>query len=159
MILLDPADMGLAATRLLLDAETQASMLPSCDPEAQSPSTISDSVLADVAAQELRRRTRRSQHLPANLFGETAWELLLKLFVSEQSGQSMSLLDACAASQTSQATAVRYIVFMVAYGLVQRDQNQENQRKTAIRLTAKGRTAIRAALQEYARDVVAIIVD
>jgi len=68
-------------------------------------------------------------------------------------------LDACAASQTSQATAVRYIVFMVAYGLVQRDQSPENQGKTAIRLTTRGLAAIRAALQDYARDVVAIIVD
>lgn len=154
MNVLDPDELGPVAERLLFLAEAQASLLPSSDLEPQSSSTIADSVLAEVAAHELHRRAKRSHHLPAALFDEAGWDILLALFVSEQNGRPMSLKSACIASQVAPTTAIRYIAFMVADGLVRRSEGPAGMRNKVLNLTAKGLAATRAALQEYAREAV-----
>lgn len=39
--------------------------------------------LVAVAEEEIRRRRFRSRYLPADLFGEAAWSILLDLYISE----------------------------------------------------------------------------
>lgn len=149
MIVLDQSELGFSAERLFLHAEVQASMLaPWPIPEAQSPTAVPDTVLAGLAAQELRCRAKRSRHLPAALFGGGGWEILLELFVSEQCGGRTSLSSVCIASQLAKTTAIRYIALMVADGLVQRAQDPEDIRNKVISFTAKGLIATRTALQE-----------
>jgi len=155
LIVLDQRDLGLSAERLFVHAEAHASKLPPWPAaEAQPLSMVPDTVLAGLAAQELRCRSRRSRHLPSALFGGGGWEILLELFISEQSGGRTSLSSVCVASQVAKTTAIRYIAFMVADGLVQRVQDPGSLRNKAISLTPKGIAATRTALQEsvYAAD-------
>lgn len=149
MNVFDPDELGSVAERLLVLAEAQASLLPSSASEPQSSLALVDSVLAEAAANELDRRARRSQYLPADLFGEGGWEILLQLFVSEQNGRRMSLTRAFTASQVAPTTELRYIAFLVANGLVQRSRDPADARNTVLSLTAKGRTRTRATLHEY----------
>lgn len=152
MSVLDPDELGFAAERILSLAEAKASQLPSSAAEPQSLPAVAGSILADVAAKELQRRAKRSQYLPADLFNEAGWEILLALFVAEQTGQRMSLETACSTSPVAPTTALRYIAFMVANGLVQRSENPADVRHKVLGLTSKGMIAIRAALQSYVPD-------
>jgi DNA-binding MarR family transcriptional regulator len=148
---IDPDELRLLAERLLTLAETKASLLQSSASERPSFPVIADAVLADVAASELKRRASRSQYLPADLFGEGGWAILLDLFVSERKGRPISVSSACIASQVPATTALRYIAALIEYGLVERTDNQADRRVRLLSLTTHGRNATRAALEEYSR--------
>lgn len=149
MIILDQAVMELANERLFFHAEQQAATLREFAFEGDETALAPDTVLADVASEELRRRLTRSRHLPAALFVEIGWEILLELFVSEHDGRRTSLSRICAASEISEATAIRYIAMMVANGLVQQCADPEDVRHKVVRLSPHGLAATRIALQEY----------
>lgn len=148
---IDHDELRRLAERLLTLAETRASLLQSPASERPSYPVITDAVFADLAASELKRRASRSRYLPADLFGEGGWAILLDLFVSEQKGRPVSVSSACIASQVPATTALRYIAALIEYELVERTDNPADRRVRLLSLTTRGRNATRAALEEYSR--------
>ncbi len=81
-----------------------------------------------IASRLYALRRRRDAMLPADLFGEPAWDMLLDLFVQQSQGRRVSVTSLCIASAAPQTTALRYITLMEAAGLITRSHCASDQR-------------------------------
>jgi DNA-binding MarR family transcriptional regulator len=91
-----------------------------------------------LAEQIYNERQRRDRFFPADLFGEPAWDILLDLFVASRSNQPRSIKEVCISSRVPDATALRYIGQLAAYGLVERRPDKTDQRRKFLRLSPTG---------------------
>ena len=85
-----------------------------------------------------RERSRRANFLPAELFGEPAWDILLDLAYAAKASELRSIKSACLSSQVPEATALRYIEQLVGFGLVERIDDKTDRRRKFLRLTGLG---------------------
>lgn len=85
---------------------------------------------------------RRRAALGPGLFADPAWNILLDLFLSDESGRDLSVTAVCIGSRSSAATALRYITLLVQRGLVDRIADEHDGRRTYVRLTTKGWNAM-----------------
>ncbi|HEV2866433.1 MAG TPA: winged helix DNA-binding protein [Allosphingosinicella sp.] len=104
--------------------------------------------LAAFARSLYKNRRRRDELMPAKLFGEPAWDILLDLFAQDCAGRETSVISACIAAAAPQTTALRYIGRLAASGLVRRLPVPSDRRRTLLRLTPKGRAAVTLVLKE-----------
>lgn len=102
--------------------------------------------MVKAAEDELRRRKERARFLPAELFGEGAWSMLLDLFVCQYRGKKVSTTSACIAAEVPGTTALRWLEVLEAKGLVQRSPTAADRRVKHVSLTAKGHDALCALL-------------
>lgn len=144
-------ELRLVAERLMTIAETRAALQPPAVSGPAAAPTKEDCALASIAEQELERRALRPRYLPADLFGEGAWTILLDLFVSEQKGRQVSVTSACYASQVPATTALRHIALLIEFGLVSRSDHPIDKRVKLLSLTSNGLASIRSILQQYSR--------
>jgi hypothetical protein len=93
-------------------------------------------------------RRRRDSVLAAGLFGEPAWDLLLELFIAEAEGRRLSISHACAAAAAPNTTGIRWIKELESRKLVLREDDPDDARRSYIRLTGAGRTALERLLRE-----------
>lgn len=94
------------------------------------------------------RQARESRHsfLPAALFGEPAWEMLLDLLISKQEGRPVALNSACIASGAPTTTAMRWVKFLQRAGLVEEQPDPKDRRRKFLVLTSLGERKVRAAV-------------
>ncbi len=109
--------------------------------------------LARLAEDELRSRRMRAQFLPAELFGEGGWSMLLDLFVSEYHGRKVSTTSACLAADVPSTTALRWLDLLENKGLIQRAPTYRDKRVKYVALTSKARDALCALLRRQLSDV------
>lgn len=107
---------------------------------------VSDEVLAAHARKELKARQLRAQYLPADMFAEGGWNILLDLFVSEVANANVSVTDACIAANVPTTTALRHLGLLIDRGLVRRSTDVRDVRRVYLSLSAEGRSSIRNAL-------------
>ena len=89
-----------------------------------------------VAARRLyRERRTRDAALPAELFGEPAWDLLLGLYISRADAEEVSVTRAAELACAKMTTALRLIDRLEREGLVKRQDGSRSRRVTAIALT------------------------
>lgn len=102
--------------------------------------------MVKAAEDELRRRKERARFLPAELFGEGAWSMLLDLFICQYRGKKVSTTSACIAADVPGTTALRWLEVLEAKGLVQRSPTAADKRVKHVSLTAKAHDALCALL-------------
>lgn len=85
-----------------------------------------------------RARRRRGRHLPAELFGEPAWDMLLDLFAARLSGRLISVTSACYAASVPATTALRWLTVLEKEGLVERVDHPRDQRVRWVQLSDAG---------------------
>lgn len=85
-----------------------------------------------------RARRRRSRHLPAELFGEPAWDMLLDLFAARLDGRLISVTSACYAAGVPPTTALRWLGVLEKAGLVERIDHTSDRRVWWVRLSEPG---------------------
>ena len=90
-----------------------------------------------------KARHQRQKFLPAWLFGEPAWDMLIDLLIAELEQQSPSVSDLCHASGVPHTTALRWIQKMEAGGLVMRVPDKLDQRRQRLQLSEAGLSALR----------------
>jgi len=90
---------------------------------------------ADSAYKERRKRERIFGDI--EIFGEPAWDMLLDLFKSEKLGKRVSVTSCCIGSAVAPTTALRWIKVLVDEGLVCREDDELDSRRTYVRLTRK----------------------
>jgi DNA-binding MarR family transcriptional regulator len=98
--------------------------------------------LARAARVVLRNRRLRSRYLPADLFADPAWDILLDLFAADAEGQAVSVTSACVAAAVPVTTAQRWLRELERQGLVQRSQDSGDRRRVLVRISGTGRDAI-----------------
>lgn len=92
----------------------------------------------------IRARSQRDRFFLKGLFADPAWDMLLDLYVSEISGQKVSVSSLCIASNVPSTTALRWIASLDCEGLVERSSDSRDRRRYFISLTNKGRCAMDA---------------
>lgn len=91
---------------------------------------------------------RRRLALGPGLFSDPAWNILLDLFLSDEGGRDLSVTAVCIGSRSSAATALRYITLLVERRLIDRIADEDDGRRTYVRLTAKGWNAMVALFED-----------
>ncbi|MWV28424.1 MarR family transcriptional regulator [Aurantiacibacter rhizosphaerae] len=145
---------GLGAALLrLADAIDQDWRPPSGGPAFRWPSKLSRIerdlyILGDKARQICESRKRRAKFIPASLFAEPAWEMLLELFQQHAGRARVSTTSLCIASGSPCTTALRYIAELEAVGLVRRVPAEHDKRVTFVELTDDGVLAVGSYLAD-----------
>lgn len=113
----------------------------------------SKSAAAVKLARELRRiRMNRSKFLPASLFADPAWDIILDLFIAHHETRRSSVKTVCLASGVPSTTALRWITILEKAGLIVRKKDESDSRVRCIELSSVGYDAIRGLLDEILRN-------
>jgi hypothetical protein len=89
-------------------------------------------VLAKAAHDDRRSRTALFR---SDLFGEPGWDILLDLFIQERVGRRISVTGACLGTGAATTTALRYLYLLIDDGLVQREGDPADSRRSWVKLT------------------------
>jgi hypothetical protein len=99
----------------------------------------SRSALVARAREEFQDRRRRAAVFGHSMFGEAAWDLLLVLYILDMSGQRQTVGSLLQFSGSPLSTAKRWLDYLTAHGLVQREAHPTDRRTFFVSLTGKGR--------------------
>jgi len=88
-------------------------------------------------------RSKRSHYLSTELFGEPAWDILLDLLRAELAGDPISVSSACIAADIPASTGLRWLKVLEQKGLVTRQYDPRDARRTFVVLTSQGSVAMR----------------
>lgn len=83
----------------------------------------------------LRARRMREQYLPADLFADPAWDMILDLMAARLSGQRVSVSSLCIAAAVPPTTALRWIRQLTERGVFARIDDPADGRRVFIELT------------------------
>lgn len=107
-----------------------------------------DELGIQLAVQLVEARSRRFRHFDQDMFGEPAWNMLLELLVSERRRHKCSVTDLCLSSHTPSSTALRWLQVLERRGLVCRERDPRDGRRTFVLLSPAGRKRLLAYLLE-----------
>jgi len=128
---------GGGLVRALSDARDRLAVAPrSFVPNQQSWVPLARSVFLS--------RRRRSQHFPAGMLGEPGWDMLLALFIFEQSEGRMTVTGLAEHSGAPLTTALRWIDYLENEGFLVRRPKPTDKRAVFIELSDKGRNYLNA---------------
>ena len=102
--------------------------------------------LAELARRAYAERRARERYLPASLFGDPGWDILLDLMIAAERGLDISVTSACIAGQVPATTALRWLQLLEAEGLVERVADATDGRRSFVRLTESGHARVAACL-------------
>ncbi len=88
-----------------------------------------------LATAALDDRKRRANYFRSDLFGEPGWHILLDLFIQQQLGRKLSVTAVCIGSGAPTTTALRYLTLLVEDGLIQREGDPSDGRRSWLKLT------------------------
>ncbi|RDE04983.1 MarR family transcriptional regulator [Sphingomonas aracearum] len=97
-------------------------------------------------AQELRG-TMTTVSLPAELFVDPAWDMMIELMIAEGEFRPLCVKDLIVLSGESAASAMRRIVRLEEAGLLVRTPDRADHRRVHVTLTLKGHGAMAAMLE------------
>lgn len=101
-----------------------------------APAIVTDPVeVRDV----IRARRMRAAYLPAELFADPAWDMLLDLFAAELEHRRVSVSSLCIAAAVPGTTALRWIGSMVETKLFERYADPHDRRRAFISLSGTAR--------------------
>lgn len=90
----------------------------------------------------IQRRSRRYDEFSSAIFGETAWDMLLELYVRYHTGRSSTVAELLEAARTAPSTAGRWLKHLEAEGLVVRQAHPADPITTFVEVTDAGREAL-----------------
>jgi len=105
-------------------------------------SRITSEALLAFARESYAIRRRRGRYLPADLFGEPTWDILLDLYVATRENRPVPTTSACIGAHVPPTTALRWLRILEARGLVEREDDGRDGRRTFVRLSARGLAAM-----------------
>lgn len=112
---------------------------PSSDPEAEDLRlTIDRAEFMRVARTIIDARHERLNLLPAEMFGEPAWDMLLELYARGE-GSRASVAELVQVSDAPPSTALRWIDFLEKERLIAKEVERTSQPRL---LTSKARRAL-----------------
>jgi DNA-binding MarR family transcriptional regulator len=102
--------------------------------------------VGQIAARLYASRRKRTNHLPEDLFGEPAWDILLDLVIQQSLSNTVSVSSACMASAVPSSTALRWIQQLQEEGLIERLPSDVDRRVQYLKLTQYGLKAMAECL-------------
>ncbi|WP_300973976.1 MarR family transcriptional regulator [Sphingomonas sp. LHG3406-1] len=117
-----------------------ATMAP---PRADLPTVSAEALRAMIRARRLR-----SSYLPADLFADPAWDMLLDLLQAEIVQHRVPVSSLCIAAAVPATTALRWIKAMTDRGLLLRRDDPHDGRRVFIEMAQPTSAALRRYFQE-----------
>lgn len=103
---------------------------------------LADPSLLSLARQTQQARINCSRHFPKNVFRDSAWDIMLELFIVAEEGRRMCVKDTMAVSGDSATGTIRRIEGLEEANLVVRRYDPIDHRRMLVELTGKGRAAM-----------------
>lgn len=107
-----------------------------------------------IAREIYAVRRRRHKALPADLFGEPTWDILLDLYIAAREDRRVPTTSACIGAHVPPTTALRWLRILEARGLVEREDDGRDGRRTFVCLTFRGLAAMDQTLEMLGRSIV-----
>ena len=130
---LDLRDLARQLTEIA-DTEPSAGLSSSCRIDAK------------LVRSLLAARQMRNQILPAQLFADPVWDLLLDLTAARLENKLVSVSSACLAANVPTTTALRVIKALCASGTMVRERDPLDSRRTYLTLSAPMYQSVLACL-------------
>lgn len=108
----------------------------------EASSRITPEALLAFARESYVVRRRCDRYLPGDLFGEPTWDILLDLYVATRENRPVPTTSACIGANVPPTTALRWLRILEARGLVEREEDCRDGRRTFVRLSARGLAAM-----------------
>lgn len=96
----------------------------------------------------IRARTKRDQAFGEDLFFDPAWSILLELYVHHRQRTAMSITSLCVAAKIPPSTGLRWIALLEKRGLVTREADPFDRRKSYATLTDEAIERVERALDD-----------
>ena len=124
-----------------------------CSPPS---SAVAGEIRLGEFVDRLRRiRMKRNEVIGAQLFRDPAWDMLLDLFAAHELGQRVSVSALCYSSGVPQSTALRTVQRLEERGLITREGDPEDLRRSWVRATPNVLTGIATMAGLFAEAVMA----
>ena len=95
----------------------------------------------------------------ADLFGEPTWDILLDLFVAAREDRRVPTTSACIGAHVPPTTALRWLRILEMRGLVEREEDGHDGRRTFVRLSARGEDVMESYLGALAETLIGALGD
>jgi len=105
-----------------------------------------EAVQVALARRVLEQRRVRTRFLPAELFHEPAWDMLLALFVAQHERRVMNVKTLVSYAEAPATTSQRWIDHLHKLGLIERITDMVDRRRIEVQLSESGEGAIRGYL-------------
>lgn len=109
-----------------------------------------------IARETYAMRRRRHKALPADLFGEPTWDILLDLYIAAREDRRVPTTSACIGAHVPPTTALRWLRILEARGLVEREDDGRDGRRTFVRLSDRGLGAMDRTLEAIGHSISAL---
>lgn len=119
-------------------------------PASHSTDPDPDTVLVARARKVMDHRRMRSRFLPAELFHEPAWDMLLALYVAQHDRRTMNVKTLVSYAEAPATTSQRWIDHLHKLGLIERVTDMVDRRRVEVQLSEAGIAAIRRYLDATA---------
>ncbi|WP_230482127.1 winged helix DNA-binding protein [Sphingomonas sp. Leaf21] len=103
--------------------------------------------LVDLARQTQAMRANVAQFFPRDIFRDSAWDMMLELFIAEQEGRPICVKELILVSGESSTSALRRIDRLETAALLRRRTDPADHRRLAVTLTPRGTDAMTAMLR------------
>ncbi|MDK8186558.1 MULTISPECIES: winged helix DNA-binding protein [Sphingomonas] len=104
--------------------------------------------LLDLARQTQAMRARTAQFFPRDVFRDSAWDMMLELFIADQQRRPICVKELILVSGESATSALRRIDRLEGAELLQRSTDPADHRRLAVTLTERGNAAMTAMLRQ-----------
>jgi hypothetical protein len=132
------AEAGRIADQLARLAEAQRDVAPSVRP-----------VDAVMIRRMLRLRRDRERYFPAEIFADPAWDMLLDLTAAQMEGRLVPVSSLCIAAAVPTTTALRWVRSLTEAGLMERQMDPADARRSHIRLSDDASLAMLSYLRLF----------
>lgn len=117
--------------------------------QPRPPSQINRTALAHFMARLRRLRMKRNSVIGAPIFRDPGFDMLLELFAMDQRGQRISVTSLCYASGVPMSTAIRHLYQLEKYGLLVREGDLHDNRRSYVRPTPKAISALEILFNQW----------
>jgi hypothetical protein len=100
------------------------------------------------ARNVLRARASIERVLPPGLFRDSAWDLMLTLFIKGEEGESLFVKQLIVSTTASPTASMRRIAQLEEADLLERLPDALDQRRVTVRLTDRGRMAMTMMIEQ-----------
>lgn len=113
---------------------------------AAAPASATPTDLTTYVERVIKTRQNRSKYFDPELFAGPSWDILLELAAAGLKGQSLPTSSACATSNAPLSTALRYVNQLVEAGLVRRQIDPADKRRSLLDLEPQAMESMRRYL-------------
>lgn len=97
----------------------------------------------------LRLRRERDRYFPSEIFADPAWDMLLDLTAAQLEGKQVPVSSLCIAAAVPTTTALRWVRSLTEAGLLERQMDPTDARRSHIRLSDEASASMLAYLRMF----------